>query len=161
MKQILTLISCLWSINGLAQTCNVEILQTSSEDRFIDNKNGTVTDVVTLSIWDKCSVGQQYNEGECIGLPTPFPEWPKALEYTASTAEKRLPNIKELSTLVERSCLEPAINSKTFPDTPLAIYWSSTPSDSIAQSGRVIDFTDGSEFTRDVNTSFFVRLIAK
>lgn len=154
---LISLLSAL-SFGVLAQTCNQHIPDNTSNLRFIDNGDGTVTDVVNLTIWDKCSVGQQYEEGKCNGAPDHFETWQEALIYASEQDARRLPNIKELGSLVNRKCLEPAINGEIFPDTPLAVYWSNTPSNEVNE-GLIIDFTDGTEVVRDVNRQRYIRLV--
>lgn len=149
-------VSSIPSISG-AQICNDNIKSGSDSTRFVDLKNGYVLDVISMLQWDLCSLGQTYVDGYCIGSPTQFFEWQDALNAVSEIDGMRLPNIKELATLVERSCVEPAINQDIFPDTPLYVYWSNTPSTN--GSGLIVDFTDGSEIIRDINRPRVVRMV--
>lgn len=141
-----------------AQSCSSTIKSLGGANRFIDNGNGTITDVLTLNVWDSCSVGQTFTNGQCNGAPLNFDSWRDALVYSESVNGKRLPNIKELGSIVDRSCVEPSIDIQIFPDTPLAVYWTNTPSN-LSTMGRIVDFTDGVEFLRDVNKQKYIRLI--
>lgn len=60
----------------------------------------------------------------------------------------RLPNSKELASLVEYACFAPAISVEAFPDTPSASFWTNTPDTRGVNPGllgKVIDFTYGVE----------------
>ena len=143
-----------------AQICNINMAKTTVEGRFIKDEQGYVIDAANKLIWDICSIGQIYASGQCVGTPTEFNTWKEALQFAAAKDGYRMPNIKELETIVERACIEPSIDQDSFPDTPLAIYWSNTPAPtSSSLKGYVIDFTDGSEIVRDVNRPKNLRLI--
>jgi hypothetical protein len=100
--------------------------------------DGTVTDSVTGLIWDRCSSGQTLNTtsdpATCFGTASTH-TWQAALgvAVTANTlsykghTDWRLPNRKELESLVEIQASYPAIDTTAFPDTPSNSYWSSTP----------------------------------
>ena len=128
-------------------------LQTTQRSRFHDNGDGTITDNIHGLIWKKCSEGQHGNkcQGESVRLT-----WKKAMEYAknhsfANSNEWRLPNIKELSSLVYCSNKEgftprlwnggtiddcgeygtfqqPTIDLDIFKNTPIKFsgWWSST-----------------------------------
>jgi len=143
-----------------AQVCNTNMDKTNLDGQYIKHEQGYVIDAVNRLLWESCSVGQTYSNKQCHGAPTEFALWRDALQYANGREGYRIPNIKELETIVERSCFEPAIDQVTFPDTPLAIYWSNTPNALGNQlEGYAIDFTDGSEIIRDVNRPKHLRLI--
>jgi hypothetical protein len=145
-----------------AQFCNTQMQKSTEISQYILNEEGTVIDAVNLLVWDRCAYGQTYSMGQCLGAPLEFTTWRETLILADSLPNKYLPNIKELATLVERACYEPSINQTSFPDTPLALYWTNTPDGTAGESelkGRVIDFTDGSEIVRDVNRSHYIRFL--
>ncbi len=47
----------------------------------------------------------------------------------AGHSDWRLPNLIELSSIVDEACYKPAINSTRFPNTPPSYYWSATVSE--------------------------------
>lgn len=114
----------------LAQTCNDFIPATAPDSRYIAPGDGTVTDSQTGLMWKQCSEGQ--SGADCgAGSPTGH-TWREALQQAAASSfagysDWRLPNIKELSSLVEMRCYRPAININYFPNTASADYWSSSP----------------------------------
>ncbi|MBM4387567.1 MAG: DUF1566 domain-containing protein, partial [Deltaproteobacteria bacterium] len=85
---------------------------------FNDNGNGTVSDSGTGLMWQKATAPGTY-------------KWKDALKYCedltlAGYSDWRLPDIKELSSIVDDSKYGPAIDSIYFPDTKSDWYWSSS-----------------------------------
>lgn len=94
---------------------------------FTVNGNGTVTDSATELVWDQCPLGLS-DAGCSTGSVTQL-TWKAALA-TAVTANAanykgfsdwRLPNIKELESLVKIDASRPAIDSTAFPNTPTIV----------------------------------------
>ena len=115
----------------LAQVCNPNIPATTPDERYHDNHDGSVTDKKTGLEWSRCSVGQTWETNNCVGDAQPL-LWSIA-SLVATTTENqadknkwRLPELKELSELVELQCAQPAINLTIFPGTPAAAYWTIT-----------------------------------
>jgi len=130
------------------------------EDRFVDNLDGTVTDTVTCLQWQQATADFT---GE--GIPDPM-DWQNALAYAenlnlAGYEDWRLPNFNELSSIVDYSRKEPAINPSAFPGTQLYPYWSSTTSVSLmTYYAWALDFTLGTSidiYTKD--NSLYVRAV--
>ncbi|WP_245536802.1 DUF1566 domain-containing protein [Turneriella parva] len=101
---------------------------------FSDNTDGTVTDVNANLRWQKCTRGQN-NDASCTGAATAS-TWQLALQYCdgltlgdtgfANRANWRLPNVKELESLIDRSVNSPAISTAFFPATLSNYYWTSS-----------------------------------
>lgn len=113
-----------------AQDCQLDIAASTPTSRFVDNADGTVTDSATALTWKRCSEGQAWNGTTCTGNEATF-TWQQALQVGtdaafAGASDWRLPNIKELSSLVEYQCVTPAINLVVFPNTSGMFFWSST-----------------------------------
>ncbi len=152
MKKLLVTLAALSCFNAYAleQECQATMQRTSPTAGFIDNQNGTVTDRATKLTWMRCSIGQQFNAetASCDGTPDVM-YWQGALQ----TAEKvrssedyayyqfadisnwRVPNAKELISIRELACANPALNNAIFPNS-MAIaeaeggyvyVWTSTP----------------------------------
>ena len=113
-----------------AQTCRDDIRATAPDSRFQDHGNGTVTDLATGLIWKQCAEG--LSGAGCAAGSVAILTWPQALQRAADadfagSTLWRLPNKKELASLVEWRCVDPAINARFFPNTPAAWFWSSSP----------------------------------
>ena len=154
----------------LAQSCKLNSISSSnsSEQFIIQYASGTVIDTRTGLEWSLCSLGQTWQNKNCLGAPTHFDEYDQALNAAKENSlgdDYRLPNIKELASIIERSCTSPAIDLTIFGSTLNAIYYSSTPDDVINQhlnptiDVKVIDFTNGTEFIPDVSKFRYVRLV--
>lgn len=123
------------------QPCRIGLItETTPSSQFTDNHDGTVTDLKTKLIWKKCTEGYRWDASSntCLasdGTLVQF-NWREALELAHKTNSSggfagavnwRLPNIKELSSIIENACYGPAINLNVFPSTPAGIFWSATP----------------------------------
>lgn len=56
----------------------------------------------------------------------------------------RLPNLRELATIVERECTDPRVNLTVFPNTPAGLFWtaSSRPGIDAAALAYALSFGD-------------------
>jgi len=152
-------VSCL----ATSQTCLPDFDVTLKADEFVDNADGTATDVTLGLVWMRCSLGQTWTDETCTGDASKL-TWQKALQaaHGYKYAEKlgwRVPNMKELASLTERSCVRPAINELFFPDTFSDAYWTSTPSVVDPQRAWVIAFSNSSNSLKDKRLFVFLRLV--
>jgi hypothetical protein len=113
------------------QVCPAGYPHTTPDADFRDTGGGTVLHVSTGLVWKRCAEGQTWSGGACTGTPTLY-NWQDALAQAegstyAGQSDWRLPNIKELESLVEDGCYNPAINAIQFPDTPAGNFWSGSP----------------------------------
>lgn len=120
---------------GIGQRCSIEnTVSTAPSSRYQQNKEGTVFDTETGLTWRTCLegvTGQACDQGKPLELT-----WADALLYVsgfngqggfAGHTDWRLPNIRELSTLVELQCVNPAINLSFFPNAAATDVWTSSP----------------------------------
>jgi hypothetical protein len=162
----LTVITC----QSLAYECAYDnILSSTPIEKFLINNDGTVTDLRFGLMWTTCTFGQTFEAttGRCVGNATNVPLWSDALSSQDSLNENtfagfntwRLPNAKELQTIIERACRNPAIRSDVFPDSINAVYWTNTPDDEVNPQlkARIIDFADGSEFFKATSEKLYIR----
>ena len=104
----------------------------SEQPQFVDNNDGTVTDRATGLMWQKCTMGGQWNDvtGGCDGKPEAY-IWENALLECedldfAGYDDWRLPDCQELHSIVNYYTRYPAINWRYFLNTVSGCYWSST-----------------------------------
>ena len=101
---------------------------------FTDNKDGTVSDSATGLMWQQAE-GGSYQWGGITNVGSnPLVE---ALTYCTGLSlgghsDWRLPNIKELASIMDYAQSNPAINTTFFPNASANFYWSSTPNATFA-----------------------------
>lgn len=151
MKSMIILVALILSItcaaSVYAQTCRSDIVASTPTSRFVDNANGTVTDSATGLVWKRCSEGQSWDGATCNGSAI-NDDWQYALEdgsdaVFAGASDWRLPNKKELNSLIERQCVNPAINLTVFPATPASFFWSSSPTTTNSERAWLVGFDAG------------------
>lgn len=134
-----------------AQNCQTEhIAPSAPQSRYQQNKDGTVVDKETGLMWRDCLEGVT---GEACGKGEPLAlTWADALLYVpklnsqggfAGYTDWRLPNIRELSTLAELQCGDPAINLAVFPNAASSDVWSSSPASFFKHYSWYVDFKTG------------------
>ena len=148
---------------SFAQTCLTNGDDTTPDDNFVVNEDGTITDVTTGLMWMTCSVGQTWNSGVCSGDASEL-NWQQALQFAhgyqfAGFDGWRVPNVKELASITELKCVRPSINEKIFPSTLSDDYWTSTPSMSDPERAWVVAFFNSSNSLKDKNLFVFTRLV--
>jgi hypothetical protein len=90
----------------------------SPSQNFVDNGDGTVTDITTGLMWQQAEPGAM--------------AWGNALSYCQGLPlgghyDWRLPNVKEIESLFDDSRINPAINTSYFPNVHTTRdYWAST-----------------------------------
>jgi hypothetical protein len=103
-----------------------------TQNRFIDNLNGTVTDSCTGLMWQRSSAGT-YN-------------WQAALQYSdgldlGGHTDWRLPNLRELRTLVDYSGVLPAIDPVF--QAIEEVYWTSSSFNGDLTHAWTVGFQEG------------------
>lgn len=135
-----------------AACTNANVIESTPTSAFKDNGNGTVTHSLTGLMWKQCAEGYggagcTTRTGGTYGVPT-F-TWANALIQAknanfAGQTDWRLPNKKELESIVEFCGYDPSINTTEFPATPASIFWASSsyvPDPAFAWN---VSFKDGS-----------------
>lgn len=104
------------------------ILPNHQPNQFeIINNGSEIHDKATGLIWQRCSLGQAWSGNTCTGSAMRY-TWQQAMIASQELGEGyRLPNIKELSSIANYQCHEPAFDPTLFPATPEHSYWSSSP----------------------------------
>ena len=158
----------LYSFMACAQICQTNsILATTPTNRFTINNDGTVNDNKTDLTWKKCSEGQ--SGADCNNGSAILYTWQAALQQAQSVNNNggfaeyqdwRLPNIKELNSIIEEQCTGPSINLVVFPRTPSNWYWSSSPGAYSSTDAWSVYFANGdyNGYTK-YGYRFIVRLV--
>ena len=115
---------------GAQQVCPSGIPQTTPTADFTDHGNGTVTHQPTGLMWKQCMEG--LSGAGCSSGAVSSLTWQQALQLAdghifAGYSDWRLPNIKELRSIVERACSSPAVNLSVFPNDSGSIVWTGSP----------------------------------
>lgn len=154
-----------------SQHCNEFIDKNTATEQFIFKRGGEwVVDKKTGITWHRCLVGQRFNnhgsttiyiDDKCDGKATPFSR-NEALTYLENTPNVRLPNIKELASIAEMQCVNPAINLQVFPNQGNQWIWSATPLSSAANppTALSVNFSTGIVGINGSENSL-IRFIAK
>ncbi len=142
---------------------NANVAESTPTSAFTDNGNGTVTHNLTGLIWKRCAEGQTWNGSTCTGDATLF-SWANALiqAKNASFADQtdwRLPNLKELESIVESCGLDPSINQTLFPATPASYFWSGSTYVPSPAYAWIVDFYNGNTLADLKTLSFDARLV--
>lgn len=91
---------------------------TGAPPAYQDNKDGTVTDLVTGLVWQKADGSEM--------------TWDKAKDYAkslrlAGKQDWRLPNSNELLSLMNHGMHGPAMDTAVFPHSDARYWWTATP----------------------------------
>lgn len=93
-----------------------------------DSLNNLVVDRQTGLQWRRCVETKTWNGTTCVNGTGGTFRHAIAFAQASSVAGWRLPNVKELSSLVEPSkASTPLIDTVAFPNTPTGLFWSTTP----------------------------------
>lgn len=157
MKKIIIIIFCLAlpPATAQAQSCNASIAQSTPNAQF-QISNDEVLDYRTNLIWKRCAVGKTWSGSACTGISDSL-TWAQALA-AGTTGSWRLPNIKELLSIVEVSCGSPAINENIFPNTSNDFFWTSSPYVNNNQAW-LVSFEDGNDQGGSKSDGGAVRLV--
>jgi hypothetical protein len=116
---------------------------------FKDNGDGTVTDVATGLTWQQADAKKN---------------WEAAITYCeelkhANHQDWRLPNIKELRTIIDMTKTNLTIDSIAFPGAKASLYWSSTTFESNPRNAMVYDFSNANTHSEEKVFTNYVRCV--
>jgi hypothetical protein len=147
-----------------AQTCHSEseIPSSTPTIEFTAHGDGTVTHHATGLMWMKCPLGQ--SGSDCATGSGTIYTWDAAFEAAAASdfagyTDWRLPDFKELRSIVEERCYGPAINETVFPATPSWYFWSFSPFARYPYYAWGVQFTYGTSYGGGRSASARVRLV--
>jgi len=123
---------------------------------YTNNGDGTITDNATGLEWVQDSTGAGCNNGTMLS-------WTAAIAFCENLTfpagghtDWRLPNIKELMSIVDYSTYNPSLNS-IFTHPQSSYYWSSTTGANGTGSAWVVGFNGGYVYGDVKTTTFYVR----
>ena len=135
------------------------------ELRFQDNGDGTITDLNTNLMW--CKSGYAEND---VDPPVAYQSegrwrryfWNQALLYCERLRlggydDWRLPNYKELTSILDLSRMEPCVDQKYFPGTRTDFYWTSSTFIYLTSQAWYVYFNVGYVNHINKNNYFYVR----
>jgi len=155
----------MWCSTGFA-ACVTTIPATTPTANFVDHGNGTVTDTKTGLMWKQCSEGLS-GVACATGAPSLY-TWQGALQAAqtlnagggfAGFTDWRVPNKKELISIVEMQCVTPGINTTIFPATVSNWYWSASPYASNTSYACGVGFGVSGASTNLKSINNYVRLV--
>jgi hypothetical protein len=120
---------------------------------FVLQENGTAQDSLKQLHWYRCNAGQRFAGGQCLGNPlyaTLADAQTYAQEFSAASGKQwRLPTVREMATLRQTSCNNPAVNPQVFPGVVVSNYWTSSSSPNGASLGCSSYTFGGNSFCRE------------
>jgi len=132
--------------------------QTGKPFYYTDHGDGTVTDNVTGLMWPK--------DGSGLGCwNSQTSSWAEAINYCetlefAGHLDWRLPNIRELASLINYGTVGPAMDTAVFTNTVWdGYYWTSTPCDNSAYAWSMQFYDGGSYAVHKTVSSIYLRAV--
>jgi len=142
----------------------VSSAQKPTAKKYVISKDGAeVFDTQTGLTWRRCVEGMKWNGKTCSGYPFGG-MLVEGLQRAASEANLsgknwRLPNVKELGSLIDTSQPNLAIDLTVFPETPNDQMWSSSPYALDAFFGWAVHFYYGSSYYTYLEDIAMIRLV--
>ncbi|MGE0919196.1 DUF1566 domain-containing protein [Trichlorobacter lovleyi] len=128
-------------------------------DRYSYSTDGSqVIDSTTGLTWQRCVAGMSWSGTTCAGTAATYSH-EAALAYAKTQTGWKLPNIKELASIVDRTRSNPAIDTTAFPATPADRTWSASPYAGTSVSAWVVGFNEGYVGVNLRDNTFYVRLV--
>ena len=138
---------------------------TTVNSQYTISANGQeVTDSKTGLIWRRCSEGLTSTVSSCVGAAALLTHEQALAQATSQTLATnvgwRLPNIKELASIADKTKIDPAIDTAAFPATSsFSGFWASTPYVGSASLAWTIEFYAGEIFALGRQETRYVRLV--
>ena len=150
----------IFSLLVLITTLTGATLALAQERYIFSDDRKEVKDTRTGLTWERCSQGQafEFEKDYCTGTAS-YHTHEQALVLAKDKVGWRLPNVKELSSLVDVSQQKPTIDEKYFPGTLPYAYWSSTPFVADSSMAWIVYFSDGYVLSLSRGNYFHVRLV--
>jgi hypothetical protein len=139
---------------------------------FVDHGDGTLTHLTTGLMWKRCAEGRS-GDACSIGPNDPALDaenfsFSQALERAetsvfAGYSDWRVPNLKELYSVVEHCGHSMAMNQSVFPNIPFraggAVYWTSTADPRTSANAFLVFFQHGGAVPVSKESRLYLRLV--
>ncbi len=143
----------------IVQKCYESAKSSLQEKSFSVCGNGNlIYDNLTGLMWTRCAIGKTFNPQtkECEGDAS-IHNWKESLNKVQTANQTgldshkdwRLPNIKELASIVDLSCVNPAIDQNVFPNTDRASFWTSSVFEQYPGRAWYLKFDLGHDYPAD------------
>ena len=131
---------------------------------FTDNGDETITDNNTKLMWQKEEDNTGYNWYQATGTVHTTYNVGGAIDVcgnltTGGYNDWRLPNPKELKSIVDHEIYNPSINQTYFPNTSSSDYWSATTKASSTSFAWRVSFGSGSVISYYKSSDYYVRCV--
>jgi hypothetical protein len=113
--------------------------------RFTARPDGTVADATTGLTWQKSITSGR--------------TWAEAKTTCAALPGWRLPDMKELQTIIDEHRSDPAVDPALFPDTPDEGFWAATPLAGTTDAAWFVSFAAGIAYNSRVDHLYNVRCV--
>ncbi|MCF6440588.1 DUF1566 domain-containing protein [Pseudoalteromonas luteoviolacea] len=145
-----------------AQDCSPLIPKNILTSYFTVHNAEVATDNRTGLMWSRCQYGDSIVKGRCTHNDVAKGySWSEALDIAKNSTFSgysgwRVPTIKEMSTIIETACDNPALNVQVFPTSAIFV-WTSTPTQE-RYAFTVALYWDGgfSSFKKEDDRGFFL-----
>ena len=141
---------------------NLGVIESTPTSDFTNIGTGTATHALTGLMWKRCPEG--LSGASCSTGTAAAMTWRAALltavaDTTAGYSDWRLPNKKELESVVETCGQSPSINRSVFPGTLPLYFWSATTYVRDPDNAWFVQFNSGSSSDYFKTSNFAVRLV--
>jgi len=128
--------------------------------RFTDNGDGTVTDSLTGLMWLKDAGCLKKSWSNTLNIIAEFNSNSfshSCLGYTANYTDWRIPNVKELESMINYDVSDPAgwLNSAGFTNVKYSSYWSSTTSQKSAAQAWMINMQKSVKLLKNKKSTYY------
>jgi hypothetical protein len=121
-----------------------------SGGHFVVASDGTVADARTGLSWQRAASDAQLS-------------WTEAQTYCSTLPLAgggfRLPNMKELQSLVDEGASDPAIDEASFPNTPSEGFWAATPLSGTPTAAWFVSFSSGISYNSLIERTYRARCV--
>lgn len=112
------------------QDCNTFFADKPASQIFEITDDGLARHIASGTVFYRCTAGQAYRAGRCLGTPLGLSKIDAELfiqEFSTKSRQAwRLPTQQELKRTVVSACLNPAMDTRVFPDMPIENLWTSS-----------------------------------